>query len=99
MPRRMPAWDGVPVSPERLTQLHDGLGRAVALHRAVLNKAGLLNPNSSPQALAFLRERGHEDRLMHNGRATTSDEALARIEPLDPMVTHLRRYRSYVRLW
>jgi DNA polymerase-1 len=36
---------------------------------------------------------------MHNGRPTTSDEALAQIEPLDPMVTHLRRYRSYVRLW
>ena len=49
--------------------------------------------------MAFLRERGHGDRLMHNGRATTSDEALAQIEPLDPMVTHLRRYRSYVRLW
>jgi DNA polymerase-1 len=92
-------WDGVPVSRERLTQLFEGLGRAVELHRAELNEAGLSNPNSSPQALAFLRERGHGDRLMHNGRPTTNDEALARIEPLDTMVTHLRRYRTYVRLW
>jgi DNA polymerase-1 len=65
----------------------------------VLNDAGLANPNSSSQALVFLRERGHGDRLMHNGKPTTNDEALAPIEPLDPMVTHLRRYRSYVRLW
>ena len=36
---------------------------------------------------------------MHNGKPTTNDGALAQIEPLDPMVTHLRRYRSYVRLW
>ncbi len=92
-------WGGVPVSRERLTQLHDGLGRAVDLHRAALNEAGLFNPNSSQQALAFLRERGHGDRLMHHGRPTTGDEALAHIEPLDPMVTHLRRFRSYVRLW
>jgi DNA polymerase-1 len=92
-------WDGVPVSPERLTQLLEGLGRAVDLHRGVLNEAGLSNPNSSPQALAFLRERGHGNRLLHNGRTTTNDEALAQIEPLDPSVTHLRRYRSYVRLW
>jgi DNA polymerase I-like protein with 3'-5' exonuclease and polymerase domains len=92
-------WDGVPVGPERVTQLLGGLGRAVYLHRGVLNEAGLSNPNSSSQALAFLRERGHGDRLIHNGRPTTNDEVLAQIEPLDPMVTHLRRYRGYVRLW
>jgi DNA polymerase-1 len=82
-----------------LTQLLGGLGRAVELHRGVLNEAGLSNPNSNPQALAFLRDRGHDDRLMHNGKPTTNDEALAQIEPFDPIVTHLRRYRSYARMW
>jgi DNA polymerase-1 len=91
-------WDGVPVSSERLSQLRQGLGRAVALHRCTLIEAGLQNPDSSPQALRFLKQRGHGDRLTRNGRATTQDEVLQQIEPLDPIVTHLRRYRRYARM-
>src|SRR3954469_5513198 len=55
-------------------------------------------PDSPVQALRFLRQRGHGDRLMRNGRATTKDEGLQQIEPLDPMVMHLRRYRRYARM-
>ena len=91
-------WDGVPVSRERLSQLRQGLARAVSLHRRTLIEAGLRNPGSSRQALQFLQQRGHGDRLMRNGRATTKDEVLQQIEPLDPIVMHLRRHRRYARL-
>lgn len=91
-------WDGVPVSRERLSRLRQGLEQAVALHRRALVEGGLPNPDSPAQALAFLRSRGHEARLMRGGRATTKDEVLEQIEPLDPIVTHLRRYRRYARL-
>jgi DNA polymerase I len=91
-------YDGVPVSREKVFQLHDGLQRAVNLHRDALINAGLANPNSTPQALAFLRARGHSDRLMRNGRPTTRDEVLQQIETLDPLVVDLRRYRRYARM-
>jgi DNA polymerase-1 len=91
-------WDGAPVSRDRLCQLRLGLTRAVRLHRDALTDAGLANPNSNPQALAFLRDRGHGDRLMRNGRPTTNDELLSQIEGLDAIVTHLRRYRRYARM-
>jgi DNA polymerase-1 len=91
-------WDGVPVSSERLSQLRRGLGRAVDLHRDALIDAGLANPKSSQQALAFLQSRGHGDRLMRNGRPTTNDEVLAQIEQLDEIVMHLRRHRSSSRM-
>jgi DNA polymerase-1 len=35
---------------------------------------------------------------MRNGRPTTNDELLSQIEGLDPIVTHLRRYRRYARM-
>ena len=60
-------WDGVPVSYERLSQLRQGLVRAVCLHGDALIDAGLANPKSSQQALAFLQRRGHGDHLMRNG--------------------------------
>jgi DNA polymerase I len=91
-------WDGVPVSRERLARLREGLVRAVDLHRWSLADAGLCNPNSVVQAVRFLQQRGHGDRLVRNGKPTTSDEVLAQIEQSDPMVTHLRRYRTYARL-
>jgi DNA polymerase I len=91
-------WDGVPVSRERLEMLRQGLSRAVGLHRNKLNEAGLSNPNSSRQTIAFLQRRGHGVRLMRNGKPTSQDEVLAQIEPLDPVVTHLRRFRRYARL-
>jgi DNA polymerase-1 len=91
-------WNGVPVSRERLAQLWKGLSRAVTLHGGALNNAGLVNPNSSQQTLRFLQQRGHGDRLIRNGRPTTKDEALAQIEGLDPIITHLRRYRRYARM-
>ena len=91
-------WDGVPISLERLSQLRQGLDRAVALHRCTLIEAGLQNPDSSSQSLRFLQQRGHGERLMRNGRATTKDEVLQQIEPLDPIVMHLRRYRRYARM-
>jgi DNA polymerase-1 len=91
-------WDGVPVSGERLSQLRRGLVRAVDLHRDALTDAGLANPKSSQQALAFLQKRGHGDRLMRNGKPTTNDEVLAQIEQVDKMVTHLRRHRRYSRM-
>jgi DNA polymerase-1 len=68
------------------------------LHHCTLIEAGLENPDSSGQALRFLRQRGHGDRLVRNGRPTTRDEVLEQIEALDPMVMHLRRYRRYARL-
>jgi DNA polymerase-1 len=91
-------WDGVPVGRERLAQLWKGLSGAVSLHRRALNDAGLANPNSEQQALRFLNRGGHGHRLIRNGRPTTSDEVLAQIEPLDSIVTHLRRYRRYARM-
>ena len=91
-------YDGVPVSREKISQLRGGLQRAVNLHREALNNAGLANPNSNPQALAFLQARGHGDRLMRNGRPTTKDEVLQHIEARDPIIAHLRRYRRYARM-
>jgi DNA polymerase-1 len=91
-------YDGVPVSSGKVFQLRGGLQRAVHLHRAALIDAGLANPNSNPQALAFLQARGHGDRLMRNGRPTTKDEVLQQIEARDTIVTHLRRYRRYARM-
>lgn len=91
-------WDGVPISRERLSQLRRGLDRAVALHRCTLIEGGLQNPDSSSQALRFLQQRGHSERLMRNGRATTKDEVLQQVEPRDPIVMHLRRYRRYARM-
>jgi hypothetical protein len=37
------------------------------LHGDALIDAGLANPKSSQQALAFLQRRGHGDHLMRNG--------------------------------
>jgi DNA polymerase I len=68
------------------------------LHREALINSGLANPNSNPQALAFLQGRGHGDRLMRNGKPTTKDQVLEQIERLDPIVTDLRRYRRYAHM-
>ena len=91
-------WDGIPVSRERLSELRAGLGRAVRLHRESLAQPGLRNPNSNRQALTFLQSRGHGGRLVRSGRLTTNDKVLEQIEALDPIVTHLRRYRRYARM-
>ena len=42
-------WDGVPVSRERLSQLRQGLDRAVALHRCTLIEAGLQTLTAAPR--------------------------------------------------
>ena len=88
-------WNGVHPDQERLTDLRDGLDQAIELHRKVLVAAGLKNPGSPKQVRTFLHSRGHGDRLMEKGKASTSDSVLERIEPLDPLITDIRRYRRY----
>ena len=91
-------WDGVPVDRERLADLRDGLDRAIGHHKRRLAAAGLANPRSSQQVRAFLKARGLGERLVHQGKDSTEDAVLERIEGLDPFVTDIRRHRRYASL-
>ena len=91
-------WDGVPVSLDRLDDLHTGLLRAVQHEGETLHGMGLENARSPGQVLAFLSARGLRDRLFSGGKVSTEDAVLERIELLDPAITHIRRHRKYARL-
>jgi DNA polymerase I len=91
-------WDGVPIDQSRAENLRGGLRQALEIHRATLNDLGLDNPNSSPQVVSFLTARGHGDRLFKDGKPSSADAVLERLEGLDAAVLHIRRYRQYGRL-
>lgn len=91
-------WTGVHAAPDRLAQLRRGLSGAVAGQEGRLREAGLDNPRSTKQVERFLINRGHQDRLLRRGKVTTEDGVLEALEPLDPMVTDLRRHSRYSRL-
>lgn len=91
-------WDGVPIDQSSAEGLRGGLRHAIEFHRATLNDLGLDNPNSSSQVVSFLTGRGHGSRLLKDGKPSSEDAVLERLEALDEAAMHIRRYRQYGRL-
>jgi DNA polymerase-1 len=91
-------WDGVPFDHTRAKDLQVGLAQALQHHRETLNGLGLDNPNSPSQVVSFLTARGHGHRLLKDGKPSSEDSVLERLEVLDQAAMHIRRYRQYRRL-